>query len=229
MDAVKIAAALRELANLFDATATVGQALAPAALPELPGIPLNTPAAPAAAPKPRGRGKGVQAAAAQAAAPVAAEEAPDPFATTVAVAPAPAATPDDVRAALTALSARTTKDIAVGVLKSFGAENLSALSADKYEAVIKAASGYQVATETDPFEVPPQAPAQTTVTREDVRAALVKAQKRTAVDTTARVLMANGGVTADPEGGVQKPSIMALPESAFAATIAALEALPTTK
>jgi hypothetical protein len=208
----KVAAALRLLADAFETPA------------ETP--PQQPAAAPAAEPAKRGRGRPAKGEGEPTTAPAApqAPEAP-------AAAP-PKATQAEVRAALTALKDATTQEIAVGVLKSF-AENMSALKPEQYDALVAACQAKLPATpapapvvEADPFET--SAPAAKPPTIEDVKAALVDAQKRAGVDTAQKVLMAHGGAAPDADGAV-KPSLKALPEASYAACIAAAKALPTTK
>ncbi|MDE2096997.1 MAG: hypothetical protein KGL39_07110 [Patescibacteria group bacterium] len=224
VDGNLIAAGLRELANFFDETMT---GPTPAALAQEAA---QQPA------KPRGRGRPPKAPetapAAPAPAPAAVEA--DPFATPapVAAAPAPTATLEEVRGALTALKAVTSQEIALGVLKSAGgADNLTSLAADKYGAVVAAAKAAipVAAPEADPFAVPETAAPVKALTLEDVKHAVVQAQKRTGTDTVQKVVMEHGGKAADPETGTPKPSLKALPPEKFAAVIAAIQALPTTK
>ncbi len=179
---------------------------------------------PVAAVAPRGRGRPRK----EEAAPVAAA---DPFETPAAPV-APSATLEDVRAALTALRAATSQDNALAVLKPFAA-NLTALKPELYGLVVGAAKGAMptqkaAEVEADPFETPAAAPAKA-LTLEDVKAAVVAAQKRTGVDTVQAVVMKHGGTAASPDGGAMMPSLKALPPSAFAATVAELQALPSTK
>jgi hypothetical protein len=163
---------------------------------------------------------------------------PDPFDTPAPVVAAPAATLDEVRAAMKALAAATTQDNALKVLKEAGGvANLTELqrTPEKYGVVVAAAKAQlptQTAAAEDPFETtaaPTQAvPEQAAPSKEDVKAALVKAQKRTGVDTVQAVVMKHGG-KAPGEGGKVGPSLTALPVSAYAAVIAEVTALPTTK
>ncbi|HEV2178381.1 MAG TPA: hypothetical protein VGU20_30905 [Stellaceae bacterium] len=188
------------------------------------------------APKPRGRGRPPKSPEAAPAAPAPAPEAveADPFAAPVAAAAPPTATLDEVRAALTALKAATSQEIALGVLKSAGgADNLTSLAAAKYGAVVAAAKKAlppaASAVESDPFAVSEtQAPAKA-LTLEDVKAAVVAAQKRTGTDIVQKVVMEHGGRAANPETGAPAPSLKALPPEKFATVIAAIQALPTTK
>jgi hypothetical protein len=223
MNSAKIAAALRILANAFDDG-------------EVPA----EPAQPAADKPKRGRGRPVQGE--ESAAPAAqpstsptatpASSGADPFETAPA---APVATLDEVRTALKALAAAVDQATALGVLKTAGgAANLTELKAEKYGAVVQAATAAlppvkteAAPVEADPFDAP--APAATKpVTLEDVKAVIVETQKRTSQDTVQKAVMAQGGKAAVAGGGEQ-PSLKALPEANYAATIAALKALPTTK
>lgn len=232
MNSLKIAAALRVLALAFESDE---------------GDASPAPAA-AAEPQKRGRGrpvKGEETAAAAASAPVQASSttsptpavAEDPFATPAAAPAAPVATLDEVRAALKALQAASSQATALDVLKTVsGADNLTALAADKYGAVVVAAKAKQAtyekapASTPDPFEVTTAAPAaaEKPPTLEDVKAVIVETQKRTSQDAAQKVVMANGGKAVNPAGG-EGPSLKALPEANYAATIDALKALPTTK
>lgn len=160
----------------------------------------------------------------------------DPFGST----PAPASralTQDDVRNALVALKDATSQDNALAVLKAAGGvSTLPQLPAEKYAAVIAACqkTGHTAALdkalpEPDPFEVSTAAPVQADApSLEDVKAAVVEAQKRTATDTVQKVVMAHGGKAPGPNG-VEGPSLKALPVPSYAAVIAAVKALPTTK
>lgn len=215
MNTATIAAALRLLADAFEAPA---EGSPPAAAPPTP--------------QPRGRGRP-----------------PKPPETT-APAPAPAAadpfeqpsktTQDEVRAALTALRAATDQRTALGVLQSVGlVDTITALDPAKYTAVAvaahdalpkSAAPAAPVVVEEDPFETPaaPEAAPAKPLTIEDVKAAIVAAQKRTSQDAVQKLVMQHGGRAAKPEGG-EGPSLKALPPEQFAVTIAALQAMSTTK
>ena len=165
----------------------------------------------------------------------------DPFDTGVSPAlDAAPATLDDVRAAMKALAAATTQDNALAVLKAAGGgANLTELqrTPEKYGAVAAAAKAAGVTPvakpepEADPFETTAPAaaaPEQAAPSKEDVKAALVKAQKRTGVDIVQAVVMKHGGKAAG-EGGKLGPSLTALPISAYAAVIKEVGDLPTTK
>lgn len=239
LDTVRIASALRVLADAIEPTEIPG-----------PGVPVGTP--PTAEPAKRGRGRPVKGEETTAA-PVASAQVPasstttatpaavvadDPFASTPAPVEVPTATLDEVRAALTALRTATSQDIALGVLKSAGgADNLTALIAANYGKVVAAAAAKQaeyskpVSTPTaDPFDLTPvpEASSVAIVTIEDVKAVVVETQKRTSQDAAQKVVMSHGGKAALPTGG-EGPSLKALPAAQYAATIAALKALPTTK
>lgn len=213
MNANKLAAALRAAADAVEeGGATVLQA------------PTD---APAATPKPRGRPSKVEA---PAAAPVEA----DPFASVAT--PEPTATLDEVRKALTDLRAATSQDNAVAVLKAAsGAGDLTKLSHDKYYAVVAAVKAAMPAAVApvivaDPFAEPVAVAAEVKVTLEDVQKEVVNAQKRTASDTVQKVVMDAGGKAPRPDGsGGEGPSLKALPTEKYAAVIASLKALPTTK
>lgn len=209
------------------------------------------PPAPAGAPAParRGRGRPVTGETPPATpSPATVAETPaavaDPFATSPAASPAPAATLEQVREALKALSATTTQDNALAVLKSAGGvDNLTELqkTPEKYglvvQAVQKAAPGQGVTVATpaaDPFETAaPAAPAAATVATETfdlaaVKAELIKAQKRTAVDKVQAVVIKHGGSGPDGKGGVGV-SLTALAISKYGDVVAEVRALPTTK
>lgn len=184
----------------------------------------------------RGRGRPVKGETAPAtavqAAPAVVED--DPFA-----APAPAAptaTIEEVRAALTALKTATSQDNALKVLKdASGADNLPSLAAAKYGEVVMACNKAMPAApaavvEDDPFAAPAAAaPAEKPPTLEDVKAAVVDAQKRTSPASAQKVVMDLGGKAKNAETGIEGASLKALPEANYAAAIAGLKALPTTK
>lgn len=235
MNSSQVAAALRILANAFEATE--GDAPASAAEPQKRGrgrpVKGEDTAAPAAS---------APAAAVTTAGPATTVEA-DPFATPEAKpepAPtAPTATLDEVRKALTELKAAASQDKALAVLKKAGgADNLTGLAADKYGTVVAAvnvelrilAAPTTPAVDDDPFAIPAEAPAPAAkaATLEDVKLVVVETQKRTSQDTVQKVVMQHGGKAALPTGG-EGPSLKALPEANFAAVIAALKALPATK
>lgn len=198
-------------------------------------------AAPAAAatPKPRGRPAKGEAAPAADATTAGATAAADPFAEPAA-ATAPTATEDQVRAALTELKNATTQDNAVKVLKaSSGVDNLTELrkTPEKYGLVVAAAKkALPVAAvntaEVDPFEAasePVTAEPVKALTPEDVKAACVTAGKRTGQDKVQKILMEMGGKAKNAATGVEGPSLKALDPSKYAAFVAAIAALPTTK
>lgn len=222
MDSQKIAAALRALADAFEADT-------PAAAPA-----ETAAAAPVAAAAPRGRGRPPKAAA-EPVAPVAAPPAePDPFETAApAVLELPPATLDQVRKALTDLKNATDQATALKVLADVGgAPNLTTLAPGKYAAVVAAATkatpvAGAPAAEVDPFETETAAPVKA-VTLEEVKAAVVAAQKRTASDTAQKVVMELGGKAAK-DGGGYGPSLKALPAENYAAAVKALNELPATK
>lgn len=226
MDSQKIAAALRALADAFEADTPTAPRPANTAEP--------APAAATAAPAPRGRGRPPKAASEPAKEPAAPAAAEDPFAAAPA---APPATQDDVRSALTALAEVTDQATALKILKDVGeSANLSGLSPTKYNAVVAAAVGAMPpppapppdVQEEDPFETEPAKETAKPLTIEDVKAAAVAAQKRTSQDTVMKVIMDLGG-KAPKDGGGYGPSLKALPASAYGAAITALENLPKTK
>lgn len=188
----------------------------------------------AAAPRPRGRpAKGEAATPAAPAASTAAPEA-DPFDTPAAPV-TPTATEEQVRAALTALKEATTQDNAVKILKeSSGVDNLTELrkTPEKYGLVVAAANaalpGTGATAVADPFETAAEAPAKQP-TLEEVKAACVAAGKRTGQDKVQKIVMEHGGRGKNAATGVEGPSLNALPAGSYAAVIAAVLALPTTK
>ena len=236
VDASRLSAALR-------AQATVLVALADALGDQEP-VAASIPAGDVSAngePQPARRGRGRPAkgetpppAASASPAPSPAATEADPFGSSPAAVAAPALTQDDVRNALVALKDATSQDNALKVLKdsSGGVSTLPQLPADKYATVVaacKAAMPGAAAPAADPFEVSTAAPAQENApSLEDVKAAVVEAQKRTATDTVQKVVMAHGGKAPGPNG-VEGPSLKALPVPSYAAVIAAVKALPTTK
>jgi hypothetical protein len=228
VDIQKVANALRALADGLEAAGAglAVTATAPAA-PEAPA------AAPEAAPvkRPRGRPAKVEAPATPA------PEASPVVEATPAVAPqVVTATLEDVRAALTALKAATDQATALKVLHRF-AENFSALKPEQYSAVIEATKQPVEVEEDDPFAAPPApaapaappAPPAKVYTRDEVKAAIIAAVKRSGQDVAQKVVMTYGGTAPDPVTGTQMPSLKALPEAKFAAVIAELQALPATK
>lgn len=239
MNSLQIASALRVLANAFEAPEADAQ----------PGTPAE--------PQKRGRGRqakgeengvalpaaGATTTAAVTAASTSAAAATqtvpaitdDPFDS----APAPVvstATLDEVRAALKALANATTQADALKLLaaKGDGAANLTDLKADLYGAVVAAAAAALPPIKTvpvvedDPFATPAAEPVKT-VTLEEIKAAVVAAGKKTSQDTVQKVVMSFGGQASDGTGGPMKPSLKALPETSYAAVLAAINALPTTK
>lgn len=189
-----------------------------------------------ATPKPRGRpAKGEAAASAAPAAPPAAVEA-DPFDSPAPVtATVPAATEEEVRAALNALKEAVSQDKALAVLKDAGgATNLSDLrkTPEKFGLVVAAAkAALPVATanvvEADPFETASEPVKQPTF--EEVKAACVAAGKRTGQDKVQKIVMDHGGKGKNAATGAEGPSLNALSADKYAAVIAAVAALPTTK
>jgi hypothetical protein len=195
--------------------------------------PVATPTEPA---KPRGRGRppkgGDDAPPAQpAAAPAPAPAETDPFA-------APAApmafTLEDVRA-LIALKNATSQENALRVLKdASGVGDLTSLQAAQYGVVVSAAKKaigpeQTVAPSDDPFAAPASMSAPAAITVEELKALIVATQKRTGADTVQKVVMKHGGKAKNPDTGLEGVSFKALPESAYAAVVAELKALPTTK
>lgn len=160
-------------------------------------------------------------------------ETADPFAETKPS--APKNTLDQVRAAAKAYGAATDQATAVALMeKVSGHKSLGTLTADKYDAVVAAFNDALVETskptaEDDPFgETTAPAADAKVPTFDDVKAAVVKAQKRTATDTVQKVVMSHGGKAAGQNGAVG-PSLKTLPVDKYAVTIRDIEALPTTK
>lgn len=187
-------------------------------------------ATPVATGKPRGR-KPADTATTTPAAAAAVPEA-DPFETTAA--PAVTATIEEVREALTALKGKTDQATALAVLKEVGgAANLSELRAEKHGAVVAAAKAKAAvaapAEEADPFEVTTAAAPAKAATLEDVKAAVVAGQKRTATDIVQKVIMDHGGKAVNPATRAEGPSLKALSADQYGKVIAAINALPTTK
>lgn len=221
--------------------ALISEVLASAgAIPTAVGTADVAPVTPAT-PKPRGRpAKGEAAASAAPVASAAAVEA-DPFDSPApAVATTPTATEDQVRAALNALKEAVSQDKALAVLKDAGgATNLSDLrkTPEKFGLVVAAAqAAMPVATvntaEADPFETasePVKQPDVKPLTVEDVKAACVAAGKRTSQDKVQKIVMDHGGKGKNAATGAEGPSLNALPADKYAAVIAAVAALPTTK
>lgn len=189
---------------------------APAVLPDLPGETVD------------------EAFAADAA------KAVDPFAQAATVQP----TKEEVRAAAIALSGATTQENAVAVMKAAtGASSFGELEPDLHAKAIAAFTAAMPKVSVDPFAV--GATATPTAAKEtaaptaavqgdgpsltDVRDAVIDAQKRTGVAQVQGVVMLHGGVLINPATGVKGPSLNAIPVPAYAAVIAQLKALTTTK
>lgn len=221
LDVVRIAAALHVLADAIEGTTSPGPAVPTGTLPTEPVK--------------RGRGRPVKGedttAPAPATSPAVVES--DPFETKPA---APTATLEEVRASLTLLRAATSQDNALKVLTVAGeAPNLTDLKPENYGKVIAAATAALPPVKTtptaetpDPFATTPSAEPVKAYTIEDVKAAVVEAQKKTSMDTAQKIVMKHGGI-ANVAGQAPGPSLKALPVEQFAATIAALKALPATK
>jgi hypothetical protein len=229
-----IAGAISTLAEAVNGT-YAGKPIHDVKADPVPSIPAPTQPA-ATEPARRGRGRPAKgetpppASAAPAASPAATE--PDPFGPELA--PNPTVTADDVRTALVALKNATDQATALKVLADAGgAKTLPELKPEKYAAVVagcqKATPGAQSAAETDPFETE-GAPAEVVPepTLEDVKAACVAAQKRTAVDTAQKIVMKHGG-SAPGANGAPGVSLKALHVSKYQTVIEELKALPTTK
>jgi hypothetical protein len=216
-----LAGALRDLANALETPAD------PSGAPPRPSDPQ-----PETPPKPAKRGRGRPVAGEAVAAPDHPQAVEDPF--TAPPQPSdPVATLDEVRASLKELAKATSQAAALKVLKDVGgADNLSGLAVEKYGAVAMAAFNalpnkpIAGTPEVDPFEtttVQVDAPS-----LEDVKAAVVAAQKRTSTDKVQAIVIAHGGTAPTSDGGTG-PSLKALPVPKYAAVIAAVNALPSTK
>jgi len=153
----------------------------------------------------------------------------DPFADEKPSLP-PAVSMDEVRKAVLALKDATDQATALAVLKKYGASNFGEVKPEVTGAIVadaKAALPKKAVVEEDPFAADaPAAAAKLTI--EDVKAAIVKAQKITSSDIVQRVVMDNGGSTALPQGGTG-PSLKALPEANYAKVIELIGKLPKTK
>lgn len=244
MNSLQVAAALRVLANAFEASEADAGQVTPAAEPAKrgrgrPAKGEDQPATGAASPAVGSTSAATAAAVApsagtQTTAPASGVD--DPFASTPAEPAVPTATLDDVRKALTGLREISSQDIALQVLKDAGgAPNLTDLKPENYGKVVVAARikgisyAKPAAVETpDPFETTAAATTAVAVTLEDVKAVVVEVGKHTSQDTVQKVVMQFGGV-ANVAGQPPGPSLKALPADKYAATIAALRALPVTK
>ena len=173
--------------------------------------------------------------------PIAVTAVADPFAD---AAPAPlAVTREDVRAAALALSAATSQDNAVAVIKAATGVSYPGLGPDQYGAALAAIlSATPKAIDADPFaptasaSASPAASAAAPATAQEdapsldaVKAAIRKARQRTSDNVVQKIVIDNGGVAVNPSDGQRGISINALPISAYATVIAALNALPDTK
>lgn len=157
----------------------------------------------------------------------------DPFAE--AVPAAVVVTKDQVREEAVKLAKATSQDNAVSVIKNVTGVSFPDLKPEQYAAaytaLVNAPRG-----EADPFAAGVEAPAAVQAdapSLDDVKAALRKAQARTGANKVQDVVVAHGGVAIDtnpgPAHGTKKVSVNALPVSAYAAVIAAVNALPDTK
>ena len=158
----------------------------------------------------------------------------DPFAE--AVPAAVVVTKDQVREEAVKLAKATSQDNAVSVIKNATGVSFPDLKPEQYavaySALVNAPRG-----EADPFttgETASVTAAQADApSLDDVKAALRKAQARTGANKVQDVVVAHGGVTIDtnpgPAHGTKKVSVNALAVSAYAAVIAAVNALPDTK
>ena len=169
---------------------------------------------------------------------LATQPADDPFAETKPV--APTVTLEQLRLKATELSKLTSQEKAVAVMKvATGAASFGALKPEQYglaytafEASLATIAASK-AVESDPFAtsvtMAPSATASAQVTSApslaDVKAAVVGAQKRTGTDKVQAVVVKHGGVAGSPPA----VSLKALDVSKYAAVIAEIAALPSTK
>ncbi len=79
----------------------------------------------------------------------------------------------------------------------------------------------------DPF-AEASTPAAAKLSIDDVKKAIVQAQKRTATDIVQKIVMENGGAAPGANGAVG-PSLKALPEANYAKVIELIGKLPITK
>lgn len=221
MNSSKVAVALRALADAF----------------EEGGQDAQTPAAQQpSTPRTRGRGRPVTGEGTDTSAPASSAAVPeaDPFGETA----APATTLQQVRGALTDLKNAVNQEAALKALKDAGgAANITDLKPEKYGAVVKACTAALETSkpvvkqeEDDPFALPGEKSLEAEpLTIEAVKAVITETQKRTGIDAVQKVVMAHGGKGKNPDSGVEGASLKLLPAANYAATVAALKALPTTK
>lgn len=156
----------------------------------------------------------------------------DPFAD-AAPANEPPVPISEVRAAVLALRDATDQSTALAILKKHGASNFGDIKPEVTGNILRDAKAAMpkavvAAIDADPFAEPTTPAAPSPFTIDDVKKEIVKAQKRTSTDAVQKVVMSFGGVAAGA-GGTSGPSLKALPADKYAATIAAIQALPTTK
>lgn len=164
----------------------------------------------------------------------------DPFASTPEEPSVPTVTLDQLSAKARELSKLTSQEKAVGVMKSAtGAASFGALKPEQYglayqafEASIAFESS-KAATPDDPFAAPAttaqsataSATAEAALSLDDVKTAVMAAQKRTGTDVVQKVVVKHGGVAGSP----RQASLKALAVSKYAQVIAEIAALPSTK
>jgi hypothetical protein len=162
----------------------------------------------------------------------------DPFAD--AAPAAPVATQAQMRAAILALRDATDQATALAVMKKYGAENFGAVKEADYGSIVRDATAALPAVKVvvdDPFADTATAPASSTpsatlapatATLDEVKKAIVQAQKRTSTDKVQQVVMDNGGVGVGASGA-KGPSLKSLPADKYALVIDLIAKLPSTK
>jgi hypothetical protein len=160
----------------------------------------------------------------------------DPFAD--AAPAAPVATQVQMRAAILALRDATDQATALAVMKKYGAENFGAVKEADYGSIVRDATAALPAVKVvvdDPFAdtatsatAPVASTAKSEATLDDVKKAIVQAQKRTSTDKVQQVVMDNGGVGVGANGA-KGPSLKSLPADKYALVIDLIAKLPTTK
>jgi hypothetical protein len=159
----------------------------------------------------------------------------DPFAD--AAPAAPVATQAQMRAAILALRDATDQATALAVMKKYGAENFGAVKEADYGSIVRDATAALPVNTTavgvgDPFADTAIASSasvpKAVYTLDDVKKAIVQAQKRTSTDKVQQVVMDNGGVGVGANGA-KGPSLKSLPADKYALVIDLIAKLPTTK
>jgi hypothetical protein len=163
--------------------------------------------------------------------------------TATATAATPAVTPEPpkqvgdketMKKAVLAYRDATDQDTALKLLTAVGAENFGTVKPELYQQVTDAAvaalAGLKPAAKTlDPFDDGEETPAVPALLLKDVKEAFVKRQKDVSEAALLGVLTSLGAVGAGAPGTPPAPSLKHLDASKFAAAIAAVQALPTTK